>query len=431
MCKKIKLLVITGILGITLVQAQTENSPYSRYGLGDQLPAMNLLNRAIGGITAAYNDPITVNFVNPASYSRLKRASFDFGLELDSRTLRVLDPPRKFSSATPIISYIQLGLPLSQKRNWGMNLGLRPVTRINYKIERNEKQPMAGVDNINTTFEGNGGAYEVYAGTGFAIKDLSLGVNLGYLFGSKDYMTSRTITGDSSYTTFLPARYSTNASFGGVFGNAGIQYNVKLSKTKTLKLGAFGSLRRELSSTRDEKVITYALNSTTGIDTIDNIVNSSEKGKIVYPATYGAGFVYHNGEKWFIGADLTQTKWSEYRYFGAEDAVQDSWLMHIGGQVTPNALNAKSYWGRVAYRAGFSYGQDYVKITEDLPVWTVSLGFGFPMRPAAYTNQFSVINTTIEFGKRGKNDGLIRENFLRVGFGLTLSDLWFQKRKYD
>ena len=66
MCKKIKLLVITGILGITLVHAQTENSPYSRYGLGDQLPAMNLLNRAIGGITAAYNDPITVNFVNLA-----------------------------------------------------------------------------------------------------------------------------------------------------------------------------------------------------------------------------------------------------------------------------------------------------------------------------------------------------------------------------
>src|SRR4051812_42494066 len=112
MYKKISVLGLGMMLAITL-HAQTENSPYSRYGLGDELPSQNIMSRAIGGVSAAYADILSVNFSNPASYAKLKRATFDFGLEVDSRTLKVIDPPRKFSSASPIISYVQLGFPLS------------------------------------------------------------------------------------------------------------------------------------------------------------------------------------------------------------------------------------------------------------------------------------------------------------------------------
>src|SRR3990170_5019503 len=148
MCKKIKLLGILGMLATSMLHAQTENSPYSRYGLGDQLPGQNIMSRGMGGVAAAYADVISVNFLNPASYSRLQRATFDFGVEVDSRTLKVIDPPRKFSSASPIISYLQLGIPLNPKRSWGMNIGLRPVTRINYKVER--KEQLGGIDSANT-----------------------------------------------------------------------------------------------------------------------------------------------------------------------------------------------------------------------------------------------------------------------------------------
>src|SRR5687767_14272129 len=98
-CKKIS--VLCGLLlAFGTVRGQTENSPYSRYGLGDQLPAQNIMSRGIGGVAAGYADAISVNFLNPASYSKLKRATFDFGVELDSRTLKVIDPPRKFSSTS-------------------------------------------------------------------------------------------------------------------------------------------------------------------------------------------------------------------------------------------------------------------------------------------------------------------------------------------
>jgi len=428
MYKKIKLLGILTWLAAGVLHAQTDNSPYSRYGLGDELSGKNIMSRGVGGLSAAYADILTVNFSNPASYSRLKRATFDFGVELDARTLRVIDPPQKYSSATPTISYIQLGLPLSKTRNWGMNIGLKPLTRVSYKLERNER--LDGVDSLQSVFEGNGGSYEVYTGTGFGTKNIAIGFNVGYRFGTKSYDSKRIFIPDSVGTFYYPSLYNTRTSYGGLFGNAGIQYTALLNKKNILRIGAYGSLKRELNATRDETIQTYS-DEDTGVHRIDLVSQTSMSGKIVYPASYGMGIIYHKGEKWMIGVDFTQTQWNEYRYFNEVDSVQDAWKVHIGGQVLPNLVNAKSYWGRVTYRAGFSYGQDYVKVQNDLPIWTGSVGLGLPMRPPSFSNQYSVINLSLEFGQRGNNLNVIRESFFRLSLGFTLSDIWFIKRKYD
>src|SRR5687768_959217 len=100
MYKRISLLGMIWMCFLS-AQAQTENSPYSRYGLGDIVPGQNILNRGMGGVTAAYSDFHTVNFTNPASYAKLKYTTLDFGLDINSRTLRAVEPPRKFSSASP------------------------------------------------------------------------------------------------------------------------------------------------------------------------------------------------------------------------------------------------------------------------------------------------------------------------------------------
>ncbi|HUQ65076.1 MAG TPA: hypothetical protein VM101_02920 [Flavitalea sp.] len=430
MCKKIKLLGILIMLATSILNAQTENSPYSRYGLGDHLPSQNIVSRGLGGVSAGYADVISVNFQNPASYARLKRATFDFGLEIDNRTLKAINPPRKFSSTSPNISYVQLGLPLSTKHNWGMNIGLRPVTSINYKIQKLEKLNESN-DSASTLFEGNGGIYEVYTGTGFNIKNLSLGFNVGYRFGTKDFSTKRFLL--PSDTVFVyPSQYINNTNVGGLFVNGGLQYTIKMGKQDMLRLGAFGSMKRDLTAHNHQLVQTFQQNSTTNvIDSIDVISNTNTSGKITYPGTFGGGIMFYKGDMWLLGADFTKTKWSDYRYFGAVDSVQDAWSFHLGGQIIPNATNAKSYWGRVTYRAGLWYGRDYVKVVDDLPSWGLSIGFGLPMRPPSYSNQYSIINTAFEFGQRGTNSNLIKENVFKISIGLTLSDIWFIKKKYD
>src|SRR3712207_7052167 len=50
------------------VQAQ-DNSPYSRYGLGNLYPRVNVINRGMGGVSAAYGDYFSINYNNPASRS--------------------------------------------------------------------------------------------------------------------------------------------------------------------------------------------------------------------------------------------------------------------------------------------------------------------------------------------------------------------------
>ena len=45
-----------------------ENSPYTRYGLGDFQSTVFTANKAMGGIGAAFRDNLRINFTNPASY---------------------------------------------------------------------------------------------------------------------------------------------------------------------------------------------------------------------------------------------------------------------------------------------------------------------------------------------------------------------------
>jgi hypothetical protein len=87
----------------------------------------------------------------------------------------------------------------------------------------------------------------------------------------------------------------------------------------------------------------------------------------------------------------------------------------------------------MAYRAGFFTGKDYIVAGgEQLPLRAVTVGIGFPVkRYNAYSTQFSTINTSFEYGRRGNSSTLFNENYFRINVGLALSDIWFIKRQYD
>src|SRR5215216_2950393 len=111
--KRLVLSAIFSFFGI-MVFAQ-DNSPYSRYGIGDIVPNTHIVNRGMAGLSATYADPLTVNFTNPASYSSFKsnfearskkaisgRVLFDVGINFDSRTLRESNPPAKFATSNAL-----------------------------------------------------------------------------------------------------------------------------------------------------------------------------------------------------------------------------------------------------------------------------------------------------------------------------------------
>jgi hypothetical protein len=416
--------------------------------LGDFVPTQSVLNRGMGGIGAGYVDydkrydlkdqypkSQDVNFLNPASYSKLRITSFNLGFEIDSRTLRSPARANKFTASSAIISYIQLGIPLSRKKQIGLNLGLRPLSRINYKIQITEKysypDPSIPADSINNLFEGTGGTYEAFAGIGKAFKNFSAGVNVGYFFGTKDYSTRKTFLNDT--VQYYKSNYETKTHFGGFLINAGVQYQANLTKKTKLIVGAYGNLRQTFNGRQDIIRETFSYDASGGIYSIDTVEAKKDvAGKIEYPSNIGVGFTLERQDKWLIGADFSTTSWSGYSFFGAKDLVRNSWSIRVGGQFVPAAFNPKGYWNHVSYRAGFNFGPDYIKADgKNLNQLGISLGAGLPVRKNPYTNQFTYVNLGFEYGKRGNNTNLLRENMFRISVGFTLSDLWFIKKKYN
>jgi hypothetical protein len=407
--------------------AAQENSPYSRYGLGDPVPQGNIINRAMGGISAGYFDYQSINYLNPASYSKLKVTTFDLGFEVDNRTLREPNVPGKFTASSANISYVQLGIPLVPKRNWGLNLGLRPVTRVNYKIETFEKTPY---DSLITLFEGTGGSYDVFAGTGIAFGGFSVGVNMAYSFGTKDYSTRKSFINDS--VLYYQSNHQNKSTFGGFTFQGGAQYTAKLAKSTRLTLGVAGQLERTLNANRDIIRETFEYDANGGTFRVDSVFQQNDlSGTVTYPSSFTAGFTVDKENEWAFGMDYTTSKWSKYQFFGEKDPLQNSWQFKAGGQWTPDLLRGSSYWSKVTYRAGVYFGKEYIKADNDLPIFAITAGAAFPIRRTSYTNQFTVINSAFEIGRRGNDQNGIRENFFRISVGLSLSDLWFIKRKYD
>jgi hypothetical protein len=432
-----------------------DNSPYSRYGLGDIVPSTNINSRGMGGISAGYSDFLSINFNNPATYGSFQtlkeqtakkiakgRAILDIGLNIENRTLREPNNINKFSASNALFSHVQVGIPI--KPNWGLSFGLRPVTRISYKLNKRELliDPNTGnrIDSAITLNEGDGGSYLASLGLGHKINlggghSLSFGINSGYFFGKQDYSTRRSIFNDS--ITYTSGNFQTITTYGNLYFNAGMQYQAKLNNNLFLTFGVHGNWEQKLNASKDIIRETYFFDESAGYVRIDSVYDQRNiKGKIVYPSSYTAGFVLEKfgtakQAGWLFGIDYVQSKWSDYRSYGAaEPAVKDKWELRAGVQLRP--VPKTNYFSNIAYRAGAFFGPDYIQVDKKLPVFGATLGMGLPLRNYNRQNeQFTLINLAFEFIKRGNNDNVLKENIFRLSAGFSLSDLWFIKRKYD
>jgi len=414
-----------------------ENSPFSRYGLGDTYPSQNIINRAMGGVASTYANGQSINLSNPAAYSELKIVTYDLGLTLDTRSLKSVNPVLKYNSVNLTPSYVALGMPLSKKHNLGLAFGLKPISKVSYSIEENRRLP---ADSVHYLYEGDGGLYQAFIGIGKRWGGLRLGINTGYMFGRKE---SNTITTPVDSVATYKSNSQTLTTYNKVFINAGLQYDAKLSKTTTLRFGLAGNLKQKLSAQQQVNKETFEYDANGAMVRVDSISQPPElKGNIQLPVSYTAGIslnssvIDHLGNKFdksLIAAEYESTKWTDYRFYGQPDKLINSWQLKLGGQFTPNPLSIKSYWNRATYRAGFYYGKEAVNADgNDLPIFGFTIGTGLPVRKwRSFDNQYTIINTAIEIGKRGNKNNNITEGFFRVSLGLNLSDIWFVKRKYE
>ena len=436
-----------------------DNSPYSRYGIGDLVPQTNIFTRGMGGLSAAYIDNFSVNFSNPASFASFQsfrekkqktmasgRTVADFGVNVDRRNLYQPGTNNEFQASNAIFSYVQVGMPLRQ--NWGMAFGIRPVSRVSYNIFRSERlyDPISGnnIDSAVTVFQGDGGTYLANWGTGFSVfqrerkgleEKLSVGFQIGYLFGRKDFTSRRSLINDS--VLYAQANYQTLTNFSNLVYTAGFQYRLPLSSKMALAIGGYGRPGATLNARQDRVRETYRYNESAGNLRIDSVLDQRDvKGKVKLPASYTIGFMLQkfatpNKEGgWMLGADYSLTSWDDYRFYDQKDSVRTNWTLSVGGQWSP--IPKRSYFSNIAYRFGMVFGPDYIKVGNPLSQLGLSFGMGLPIPISRQApNQVTFLNLAFEMNRRGNDTNLLRENLFRFSMGFSLSDIWFAKRRYD
>jgi hypothetical protein len=376
----------------------------------------------MGGTSTAYANPFAINPDNPASYTTLKFTTYEGAGEGSRRTVN--SGSESASSGTATLSYVRVGIPLG--KYGGMALGVQPETRVYYRLQSDTVQA-PGLGRNSSEYRGEGGTNYAFIGLAGKLKGFSAGVNFGYLFGSVTSSASQVFY-DADTAGTLNALFSRYVRIGGVYAKGGLQYEAKLSKKYSLRLGATAALQQNITARREQT--TESIRRYAGVgsfrDTLERI--NAERGTIQLPLSYSGGIQLAREDKWSLNLDYRATRWSDYRFFGETDAVTDNaYRIGVGGEFTPKAT-ARDYGSRITYRLGFSYGRDYVRLNnQDLPVFAGTVGASLPFKRSS-----DRIHTALEIGRRGTEPaGLARESFVRFSLGLSLVDKWFVKRRYE
>lgn len=424
-----------GLLSLLVFGASAQiNTPYSRYGMGEILNARNPVSKGMGGIATTFFDSLTrsVNLINPASYSKTNQVTFDVGFEYESRNLKVPGTIDSYNSNNLAINYLAIAMPLMRSKNsnktyWGLTFGLKPYSKIGYKVNQGANQP--GIDSLNTTFNGDGGLFQAFVGSGIRYKNFAIGANFGAMFGQQNFSTIRSVVSVQDY--YINSEHRVNTSLSGIFTDIGAQYDLKVGKKSTLHLAGNVKLANTLNGSRDSRKGTILYNTLGDHDTLDVAENVKDvKGKVELPVSYSIGAMYEMSYKFLVGVEYERTEWNKYSNYGLKDNVANSQYFRFGGQVLPTG--GKSFFSNMVYRLGFYTGKDYFVATQgQVPVWAVTVGFGIPIRKyVQYLEQSSFINTSFEFGTRGNSKFPASENFFKINLGISLTDNWFKKRKF-
>lgn len=393
--------------------ANRENSPYSRFGIGEFRNSINPVLKGMGSATSAYSNPFTVNTDNPASYASIRLTTYEGSLYAGSRT--VTSGAEKFRTGMATINNMNIGIPVG--KHMGMCIGFKPVTHIYYRLSDTAVIPVYG--NSVRTFLGDGSLNYAFLGLAGKVKGFSLGVNFGYLFGTTVYASL--LESIDNTQNVNDALFSKVVKSGGVYWKAGAQYETKLNKKLFLKTGATLSINQDISTRLDEFWLSY---NYAGSDTSYSIPR--QWGKLTMPMMYSVGVQLSDSNQWLAAIDFSAADWSGYKGLGRADSTGAmSYKIAAGGEFTPDAAAGRNYLNRVSYRLGFYYGLDYLSL-RNTPINYYALTFGFGLPFKRYTDK---VNTSFEIGRRGsETNGLFKENFVRAGFGITLNDRWFIKR---
>lgn len=379
------------------------SSPSSRFGYGDLNANLPNAYRAMGGVGIGMRSNKVINPAQPASYTACDSMTFMFDIAGSLLYTSYGDVNGVNSRMNGNLEYLTVQFPL-WRQHIAMSAGVTPYSAVGYKF--------ALADSINSdyyylkSYSGSGGFTQVYAGLSFNICDwVALGVNAYYMFGSVTQNRNLTFT-DASLDSVSQVDNLTANSLR-------LRYGVQLFHTfgkHSISLGAIYEHKQAFSR------MTYEQIENTTNDTVSTMYGGFEM-----PMTYSLGLSYDYANRFLLGLDYQYQDWANASYFGENNGLNSRhrWAMGIEYRNNPES---RKYIDRIMWRAGVNYTTSYTS-NYDHPELGVTVGVGFPLKTSG-----TVINTTLEYGRRG-NVNILNENYLRFVVSASICEHWFFKRK--
>ncbi len=431
---------------LTLWAQPKQNSPYSRYGIGDLLPQTYANQAGWGRQSAAFHDPFHLNFANPASLAHLRSTVLETGIYAKSSDYLQTSDNTKLNNWSGNLAYLSIGFTLKSPINealdkikspwsYGMGFSLTPNSLVGYNIQTTEELPNLG--KVVNAFEGNGGTYRLGWSTAAKYKHTAFGVTLGSVFGKSIYENT-TFFSDSLPTFQYNSRDDININ--GFVWNVGVQHdfvfkhfdNDKAIPKKWITLGLTAESSHKMKVTATQiRLRSRGILSNGEYSEADTLLFKPEsKESLSMPATLSFGIQYVNANKLKLGLQVGYEGWESYKNTARPDVFRNVILLSGGVEYTPNFSSYNKFLKRVRYRAGAYYNQDPRTVNgKNFNDVGVSFGFGLPL--VLPRQQTSFINTSFEFGKIGAGTA-IEEKYARITLGFTLNDnTWFYKRRFE
>ena len=434
--KKLSGALLTAVATLSVGSALGQglgNSPYSRLGLGDYAGNYGGVRQlGMGGAGLAAPNTGNVNELNPALLAYTPRTTWEAAFSGQVKTVENATTSNRNGSGT--LGYLALAVPLNKR--WGAAIGLKPYSAVDYQAAS------AGVVNGDPAavafrqYAGTGGLSEAYFAHGVhVLRDLNLGGSASYLFG-----TINQTTGTAINTPTIAAQQlvvdEEQLRYSDFLFRASAHYRRKLSKTLNLNLAGVQTFQTTLSASRQR---TTEQRDANGAVIGTTVQLSDDAGNTTVPALSQVGLSLDNGSNWSASVDGSYQQWSKFNSFSrlSTAGLSDTWRVAGGGEFTPDAGSVEHYFQRVTYRVGLSVAQlPYAPAGQRLYDRAVHWGFAFPL-PTATPLESTIINLAFVYGMRGNTDFLngdngasnVRENYLRLQVGATLSNRWFIKRR--
>ncbi len=416
-------LLLTTLTGITVAQNNT-NSPYTRYGFG-QLADQSFGNsKAMGGLAYGLRDGSQINAANPASYTAIDSLTFLFDGGFTLQNTNLSDGTTKINAKNSSFDYLAIQFRMS--KSLAMSIGFLPFSNVGYNFNTTNNIVYQNSPNSTATalsaYYGDGGLHQVYVGLGYKLfKNLSLGTNISYLFGSVNHSLNVTFPDDASATPYSETDQVTIRDYK---LDLGLQYTKYLGKKNALTLGVVVSPGHSLNADATQ-IRTTSVRDTTQLNNGFDL-----------PLGIGGGLTYVYDNRLTIGVDYTLQKWGKTKVF--DESLCDRTKFSFGAEYVPNRLK-RNYFSRVKYRIGAYYSDPYVKVadgedSDGQTIWTkgareygVSAGFGLPVFSSK-----SILSISAQYSKvEARTKNMINENYLKLSIGLTFNERWFMKWKVE